>query len=89
MSFISLPTGKLYKKSEKKDNFSACYIGKFYRNLAENVDFMVELSMIQLFQQKMVKNIFWQLVILPKACKQTLTITWPEIKLTMIVSGRS
>ena len=40
MSFISLPTGKLYKKSEKKriKNFSAGYVGKFYRNLADNVD---------------------------------------------------
>ena len=40
MSFISLPTGKLYKKPEKKKlkNFPACYVGKFYRNLADNVD---------------------------------------------------
>ena len=32
--------GKLYKKPEKKKlkNFPACYIGKFYRNLADNVD---------------------------------------------------
>ena len=35
MSFISLPTGTLYKKSEKKKlkNFPAGYVGKFYRNL--------------------------------------------------------
>ena len=40
MSFISLPTGKLYKKTEKKKlkNFPASYVGKFYRNLADNVD---------------------------------------------------
>ena len=40
MSFISLPTGKLYKKQEKKrlKIFSAGYMGKFYRNLANNVD---------------------------------------------------
>ena len=40
MSFISLPTGKLYKKPEKRrlKNFPAGYIGKFYRNLADNVD---------------------------------------------------
>ena len=40
MSFISLPTGKLYKKSEKKKlkNFPAGYVGKFYRNLVDNVD---------------------------------------------------
>ena len=40
MSFISLPTGKLYKKPEKKKlkNFPAGYVGKFYRNLADNID---------------------------------------------------
>ena len=40
MSFISLPTGTLYKKPEKKKlkNFPAGYVGKFYRNLADNVD---------------------------------------------------
>ena len=40
MGFISLPTGKLYKKPEKKKlkNFPAGYVGKFYRNLADNVD---------------------------------------------------
>ena len=40
MSFIFLPTGKLYKKPEKKKlkNFPAGYVGKFYRNLADNID---------------------------------------------------
>ena len=40
MSFISLPMGALCKKSEKKNlkNFLAGYVGKFYRNLADNVD---------------------------------------------------
>ena len=40
MSFISLPMGKLYKKLEKKKlkNFPAGYVGKFYWNLADNVD---------------------------------------------------
>ena len=40
MSFISLPTRKLYKKPEKTrlKNFPAGYVGKFYRNLADNVD---------------------------------------------------
>ena len=40
MSFISLPTGKLYKKREtrKLRNFPAAYVGRFYRNLADNVD---------------------------------------------------
>ena len=39
MSFISLHTGKLHKKTEKKKlkNFPAGYVGKFYRNLADNV----------------------------------------------------
>ena len=37
---ISLPTGKLYKKPEKikLKNGPAASVGKFYRNLAENVD---------------------------------------------------
>ena len=40
MSFISLPTGKLHKKTETKKlkNFPACYLGRFYKNLADNVD---------------------------------------------------
>ena len=40
MSFISLPKGKLYDKPEKKKlkNFPVDYVGKFYRNLADNVD---------------------------------------------------
>ena len=40
MSFISLPTGQLYEKPEKKElkNFLAGYVGKFHRNLADNVD---------------------------------------------------
>ena len=40
MSFISLPKVKLYKKPEKKKlkNFPVGYLGKFYRNLADNVD---------------------------------------------------
>ena len=40
MSFYSLPTGKLYKKEEKKKLkiFPAGYVSRFYRNLADNVD---------------------------------------------------
>ena len=40
MSFISWPMGTLYKKSEKKNlkKIHAGYVGKFYRNLAANVD---------------------------------------------------
>ena len=39
MSFISLPTGQLYKKPWKKrlKTFPAGYVGKFYRNIADNV----------------------------------------------------
>ena len=40
MSFISLSTGKFYKKREtrKLKNLPAGYVGRFYRNLADNVD---------------------------------------------------
>ena len=42
MSFISLLTRKLYKKPKKNGlkNFPAGYIGKFYRNLDNNVTFL-------------------------------------------------
>ena len=54
MSFISLSTGKLYNKKEKRKlkNFPAGYVGRFYRNFADNVDnflgsdFKVRLLMI-------------------------------------------
>ena len=37
--FISLLTGKLYTKIETKlNNFPAGYVGRFYRDLANNVD---------------------------------------------------
>ena len=40
MSFISLRTSKLHKKTETKKlkYFLAGYLGRFYRNLADNVD---------------------------------------------------
>ena len=40
MSFISLPPGKLHKKPNKSwlKSFPAGYVGRFYRNLADNVD---------------------------------------------------
>ena len=40
MSFISLSTGKLHKKTETKKlkNFPVGYERKFYRNLAQNTD---------------------------------------------------
>ena len=70
MSFISLTTGTLYKKPEKKKklkNFPAGYVGSFYRNLADNVSnsFWVlssagELIMIMTFLMKMFKNISLQ-----------------------------
>ena len=40
MSFISLPSGTIYKKREnrKLGTFPADYVGRFCRNLANNVD---------------------------------------------------
>ena len=40
MGFYSLPTGKLHKKTKKGrlKNFSAGYVGSFYRYLADNVN---------------------------------------------------
>ena len=81
MSFMSLPTGTLYKKPEKKKlrNFPAGYVGKFYRNLANNIDnflgseFYGRIAMMLKFPLTMLRNISWQLVILQKECKQTLT----------------
>ena len=39
-AFYSLPTGKLYQKPEtsRLKNCPASYVGRFYRNLADNVD---------------------------------------------------
>ena len=44
MSFRSLPTRKLHKKSEKLrlTNFSAGCIGRFYRNLADNINIFLD-----------------------------------------------
>ena len=38
--FYLLPTNKLYKKENTRQlkNFSAGYVGNFYRNLADNID---------------------------------------------------
>ena len=40
MIFISLPTGKLYQKLEKRrlKNFPAGYVGSFYVNLVDNIN---------------------------------------------------
>ena len=40
MSFISLPTAKIHKETKTKilKNFPSGYVGKFYGNLANNVD---------------------------------------------------
>ena len=40
MSFISLSTGKLHEKTKikKLKNFPVGYVGKFYRNLAQDID---------------------------------------------------
>ena len=46
MSFISLPTGKLHEKTKTKEagNFPVGYVGKFYRNLAQDIDSSVNLD---------------------------------------------
>ena len=38
--FFVLPTNKLYKKENTRrlKNFPAGYVGRFYRNLADNID---------------------------------------------------
>ena len=77
MSFISLPTSKLHKKpkTKKPKTFPVGYVRKFYRNLAQDIDilltkiFMVKYLTMQKYHQKVFKNIFWRLVILPKVCK--------------------
>ena len=40
IGFYSLPTGKLHKKTKKSrlKNFSTGCVGRFYRNLADNID---------------------------------------------------
>ena len=40
MNFISLPTGKFYKRPERINLkiFPAVYVGRFYRNLADNLN---------------------------------------------------
>ena len=40
MSFVSLPTAKIHKETKTKNlkNFPIGYVGKFYRNLANDVD---------------------------------------------------
>ena len=67
MNFISLPTGKLHKKTETKKlkNFTAGYVCKFYRNLANNVnnavtsDTMVGLLTMPICLPMMFKKIYW------------------------------
>ena len=70
MSFISLPTGKLHQKPEmeKLKNFPAGCIGRFYRDLSNNIDstfssdFYGGIANDRNIPPKMFKNIFWQLV---------------------------
>ena len=40
MGFYSLPTGKIHKETKKSrlKFFSAGYVGRFYRNVADNID---------------------------------------------------
>lgn len=90
MSFISVMTGKLYKKPEKIKlrNFPAGYVGRFSRNFTNNVNNFLglisigELQTMQIIFLKTCKNIYLQRVILQKECKQTLIITKKVIGLT-------
>ena len=80
MSFISLPTGTLHKKPEKGKlkNFPAGCVGKFYRNLADNVDtflgseFYERVANDANIPSEDVLKYIWQLVILQRECKQIL-----------------
>ena len=81
MSFISLTPSKLYKKQKQNIvKFPVGYVGRFYKNLTQNVDSTVcpefhsciaTDTCIPIYQQKMFKNIFWLLAILEKECKMT------------------
>ena len=82
MSFISLPTGKLQEKTETKKfkNLLAGYLGRFYRNLADNVDSSLGSDFYGRIAnnanlQTMSKNISQQPVIFLKECKMLLIIT--------------
>ena len=80
MSFISLPTGTLHKKPEKRKFkiFSAGCVGKFYRNLADNVDtflgseFYERVANDANISSEDVQKYIWQQVILERECKQIL-----------------
>ena len=84
MSFISLPKGKLRKKTETKKlkNFAAGYLGRFY---IETWQIMLTVLSVQIFMeglpamliylQTMSKNISWQPVTFLKKCKMTSTIS--------------
>ena len=90
MSFISVMTGKLYKKPEKIKlrNFPAGYVGRFSRNFTNNVNNFLglisigELQTMQIIFLKTCKNIYLQRVIFQKEFKQTLIIKKKVIGLT-------
>ena len=94
MSFISFPMGKLYKKNWKKTlkNFPAGYVGKFYRNSADNVDTFLGVDFYSRIANetdlcwRMFKNIYCPLATFLKEFRMTLTTTWQEIELTMVAS---
>ena len=81
--FYSLPTGKLHKKSKQSrlKNFSASYVGSFYRNLEDSVDnflgfdFFGELLTMLTSFQKTFKNSYLLPQISQKIYQMTLIIT--------------
>ena len=98
ISFISLPTGTVHEKRKKKrfKNFPDDYVGKFYRDLADNVDhdflesyFCGRIANDTDIPSADVQKYILAKVILPKEYKQTLNIMWQKVELTMRAVGKS
>ena len=97
MSFISLPTDKLRKKTKAKklkislqdtqEDFIETSLKILIAWLVQN--FLVAQQLIQIYQQKRFKNIFQLLAILEKGCKMTSIYSLRVIDLTMRVLGKS
>ena len=83
MSFITLRTGRIHKetKSKKLKTFPTGYVGKFYRNLAKNVDgavrpdFYGRIIDMRTYLLAMWKNICSLSATMLKGCKTTIIIT--------------
>ena len=97
MSFYSLPTGKFYKKKEKRklENFPAGYIGRLYRNLADNVDnflgsdFYGRTTNDYEIPSADVQKYILTTSHLRREWKVTLTTMWQKIGLIMLALDRS